>query len=222
MNEETMQLLKGTLLDAAINFAKSYFASPIQGNMQPESEAQDNAFSQREECSATPTDEWTQQENSESVSGYENASSFKKKLFNDIVGDLKENPPTASSLQELEVELAIRAVIIMGKSLIEVNKFAEIQETQRAAIYAETVQICKEMDVYRDLVLNYMDKAYDERRENFKQLFQVLDAARTSGNIEQMNTILQGIHKLAVSAPFKPLTANDLKKAIDKKEEWYF
>lgn len=62
--------------------------------------------------------------------------------------------------------------------------------------------------VQRDFLLTALDKTFDERRENFRRLFDNLDAALISESDDagaQVSEILGAITELAQTSPFKDL-----------------
>ena len=70
----------------------------------------------------------------------------------------------------------------------------------------------------------YLDRSFDERAENFRALFSVVDKAIASGNNEQLALTLNSITEIAKSSPFKEL-ANlaSVRAALDDPDhEWTF
>ena len=70
----------------------------------------------------------------------------------------------------------------------------------------------------------YLDRSFDERAENFRALFAVVDNAIASGNNEQLALTLSSITEIAKSSPFKDL-ANlaSVRAALDNPDhEWTF
>jgi hypothetical protein len=62
--------------------------------------------------------------------------------------------------------------------------------------------------VQRDFLLTALDKTFDERRENFRRLFDQLDAALGSDREDapaQVSDLLGAITELAKTSPFKDL-----------------
>jgi hypothetical protein len=84
-------------------------------------------------------------------------------------------------------------------------QIAEIEKTQRREIEAnEKVAIAK-IHAQRDLLMAYLDRSFDERAENFRSLFKVVDQAIANGNNEQLAIALNSIVEIAKSSPFKDL-----------------
>ncbi len=84
---------------------------------------------------------------------------------------------------------------------------AEVQRAkiERAEIAAwEQVQTDK-IRAQRDVLLKALDLSFDERRENFRRLFDGLDAAMEAGDAAQAASFLESITDLAKTSPFKDL-----------------
>ena len=67
--------------------------------------------------------------------------------------------------------------------------------------------------VQRDFLLTALDRTFDERAENFRRLFDNLDAALTSDRDDagaQVSEILAAITDLAQTSPFKDLKSPSL------------
>ncbi len=77
--------------------------------------------------------------------------------------------------------------------------------TDRASIASwEHVQVEK-IDAQRSVLLKALDLTFDERRENFRRLFDGLDAAMASHDAGQAALCLESITELAKESPFKEL-----------------
>lgn len=78
-------------------------------------------------------------------------------------------------------------------------------ETERAAIAAwENAQI-ERIQAQRAVLLKALELTFDERRENFRRLFDGLDSAISSGDTSQVASFLESITDLAKESPFKEL-----------------
>jgi len=106
----------------------------------------------------------------------------------------------------------------------EVKKFREVQETKRAAIEAERQTVISKIRAQRELLIKYLDKTFDERKENFNKLFDVIDDALVKDNIQQLSMGLNSFNELAKSSPFKDLAnIEQVGKALeDRNHEWDF
>jgi len=78
-------------------------------------------------------------------------------------------------------------------------------ETERTAIASwRDVQVGK-IQAQRDVLLKALDLTFDERRENFRRLFDGLDSAMAAGDTAQTAAVLESITDLAKTSPFKEL-----------------
>ena len=78
-------------------------------------------------------------------------------------------------------------------------------DRDRAAISAwRDVQV-GQIQAQRDVLLKALDLTFDERRENFRRLFDGLDAAMAAGDTAQTAAVLESITDLAKTSPFKEL-----------------
>lgn len=106
----------------------------------------------------------------------------------------------------------------------EYKIIAEQEQTKRREIEAwEKVTIAK-INAQRDLLMAYLNRSFDERAENFRHLFCVVDRAIAADNNDQLALALHSITELAKSSPFKEL-ANlaSVRAALDDpNHEWEF
>jgi hypothetical protein len=87
-------------------------------------------------------------------------------------------------------------------------KTTKLQEqTKRRQIDAWEAASLESIRAKRDILLKYLDRSFDERRENFQRLFVSLDKALESSRTDQIAPILQGIVLLAQESPFKQLSS---------------
>ena len=114
-----------------------------------------------------------------------------------------------------------RAVFVAQKLGANVNPFQVLQtmleaadgwvtevqraKADRAEIAAwEHVQTDK-IRAQQEVLLKALDLTFDERRENFRCLFDGLDTAMASGDAAQAASFLESITDLAKTSPFKEL-----------------
>ncbi|MDM9380561.1 hypothetical protein QUB80_07560 [Chlorogloeopsis sp. ULAP01] len=103
-------------------------------------------------------------------------------------------------------------------------KIAEQEQTKRREIEAWEKEIITRINAQQELLMAYLDRSFDERAENFRALFAVVDSAIASGNNEQLALTLNSITEMAKSSPFKEL-ANlaSVRAALDDpNHEWTF
>ena len=89
--------------------------------------------------------------------------------------------------------------------------------TERAEIASrENIELSR-IRAQKDVLLTALDLTFDERRTNFRRLFEALDAALSSADTARTAVILQSITDLAKESPFKDLAnleivVSDLKR----------
>jgi len=106
----------------------------------------------------------------------------------------------------------------------EYKIIAEQEQTKRREIDAWEKEAITKINAQRNLLMEYLDRSFDERAENFRALFAVVDSAIASGNNEQLALTLNTITEIAQSSPFKEI-ANlaSVRAALDDpNHEWTF
>ncbi|AVH71386.1 hypothetical protein [Nostoc sp. 'Lobaria pulmonaria (5183) cyanobiont'] len=112
----------------------------------------------------------------------------------------------------------------MVSAYTEYKMIAEQEKTKRRGIEAWEKETITKINAQRELLIAYLDRSFDERAENFRALFAVVDNAIASGNNEQLALTLNSITEIAKSSPFKDL-ANlaSVRAALDDPDhEWTF
>lgn len=106
----------------------------------------------------------------------------------------------------------------------EYKKIAEEEKTKRAAISAWEKTRLAEIKAQRDFLIGYLEKSFDERKDNFQQLFKLVDQAIENNDNQQLALSLDAIVKLAQSSPFKDLANLDnvMDKLADSNTVWEF
>ncbi|MEH2205576.1 MAG: hypothetical protein V7K53_16095 [Nostoc sp.] len=112
----------------------------------------------------------------------------------------------------------------MVSAYTEYKIITEQEKTKRREIEAWEKETIITINAQRELLMAYLDRSFDERAENFRALFAVVDNAIASGNNEQLALTLNSITEIAKSSPFKDL-ANlaSVRAALnDPDREWKF
>ena len=118
----------------------------------------------------------------------------------------------------------INAIGVLTSSVIDAYKFSEVQETKRTVIAMQRDIALARIEAQKDIMLDYMEKSFDERKENFKEFFKVVDDALEKDNMQQLAIGLESIITLAQSSPFKDLrTIEETTAALNNPDhEWDF
>ena len=104
------------------------------------------------------------------------------------------------------------------------KQISEAEKTKRQQIKSwEKVNI-ERIRAQRDILMRYLDQSFDERKENFKRLFNILDQCIEQGNTESLALTLKSVIDLAKSSPFKDLESGENVRALlqDPNREFEF
>ena len=112
----------------------------------------------------------------------------------------------------------------MVSAYTEYLTIAEQEKTKRRDIEAWEKEAITRINAQRDLVITYLDRSFDERAENFRALFGVVDNALSEGDNEQLALALNSITEIAKSSPFKDLAnLSNVRAALnDPNHVWEF
>lgn len=147
-------------------------------------------------------------------SEYEDGDAFVADLQKSLQAVVKNPSP----------EMMLPLVLELTKQMGRVVKFSAVQETKRNEITTKRDILIAHIEKEKAFLLDYLEKSFDERKENFAKLFSMADQALASQNNERLALILNSINFIAAESPFKALLSiNDTKKALeDKKHTWDF
>ena len=121
-------------------------------------------------------------------------------------------------------EQVIDAVVDLVGMAGEVRKFEEVQVTKRVGIAAERDVALANIRAKQALLQDYLNRSFDERADNFAELFKVVDYALETDNMNALAMGLESVLKLATTSPFKDLrTVEETAAALsDPEHEWDF
>lgn len=120
----------------------------------------------------------------------------------ELIEKTKDNLSGRSLGSPAEVLSTIKA---FTEAATDAVKFCEVQETKREEIRANRDARIKQLEAQRDIIMNYLDHSFDERKYLFEKQFKIVDHALMTGNSEELALSLQNINDLAKSSPFKAL-----------------
>lgn len=120
-----------------------------------------------------------------------------------------------------DVVSVVQDIVLMAG---EVRKFEEVQVTQRLGIAAERDVAIANIRAQREVLQDYLARSFDERADNFQRLFDVVDTALDTNNMQALAMGLDSVVKLAASSPFKDLRSVEETAAAltDPDHEWDF
>lgn len=101
---------------------------------------------------------------------------------------------------------------------------ADAHRTERARIEAESRAHLERVRAFRHVVVEYLDRAFDERKNNFDALFARLDLAMERGDPQVAVATLEAMVDIAKHSPLQDLAdAGRFQRAIeDKDTDWRF
>ena len=106
----------------------------------------------------------------------------------------------------------------------EYQRVVQEEHTKRRKIAAWEKVAVAAIEQRRDVMMQFLDRSFDERAENFRQFFALADQAIASGSNDQLTAVLTSIVELAKTSPFNDLA--DLAKveaALDDPDQtWEF
>ncbi|BAY97256.1 hypothetical protein NIES37_11940 [Tolypothrix tenuis PCC 7101] len=128
------------------------------------------------------------------------------------------------SLQKIALLNPVECIQQIVSAYAEYKIVAQQEKTKRHKIDAWEKASITKINAQRDLLMAYLDRSFDERAENFRALFAVVDSAIASGNNEQLALTLNTITEIAKSSPFKDLAnLTNVRAALnDPNHEWTF
>jgi hypothetical protein len=137
---------------------------------------------------------------------------------------MNEVPDITSMVKKGSAASQTAQVVNLGQVLSQMVDAADqwvkvIQEesTRREEIRAWESTERERIVAQRDVLLRGLELTHDERRENFRRLFDNLDVAMSSDDATTAASLLDSITELAKSSPFKDLgnvefVVNELKQ----------
>lgn len=96
---------------------------------------------------------------------------------------------------------------ILVEAYRECATVTEQETTKRREIEAKEKTVLTELKYRRELFMTYLERSFDERKENFQNLFKTLDKAIDTNSSEVFLHTLNSITELAKSSPFKDLAS---------------
>jgi hypothetical protein len=130
----------------------------------------------------------------------------------------------------LRLEMALAAVNLVEQTAGVIQICAECaqeiarQRTEQVRISAVAVTQIELIRSRRAILTDLLDRAFAERKENFKSLFERLDEATARGDLEGSQQVLDTIVNLAKTSPFQALrdAATAHQALLDKNTMWEF
>jgi NADPH-dependent glutamate synthase beta subunit-like oxidoreductase len=110
------------------------------------------------------------------------------------------------------------------KTAVDAVREIAVQKTEQERIRHSMQTDTEYIHTACDVLLQYLERSFDERRANFDTLFTRLDTAMAQGSPDGVERTLDAVVKLAQSSPVRVLVnVAKAKEALqDKNREWEF
>lgn len=110
------------------------------------------------------------------------------------------------------------------RSVAECVRDIEKARTEQVRLREDARVEVERVHAMRDVLMKHLDRSFDERQENFRQLFARLDGAIAANNVQLAAVVLDSVVKLADASPFKALQDVAATRAAlhAKDKEWQF
>jgi len=99
----------------------------------------------------------------------------------------------------------ISSIKEVGNKYYELQIVREQEQTKRAQIQKDKEVTLNKINTLREMFMTYMNRSFDERKDNFDKFFKIVDDAIEKNNMQELQMGLQSINQLAAQSPFKPI-----------------
>lgn len=134
----------------------------------------------------------------------------------------KKRPTKLAKAAPPMLQIPLEGLIEGIKHVATCLKEIAEQKTEQARIEADARKEVERVQAVRDVLMDYLDRSFDERRHNFAELFSRLDKALEADNVQAVAATLDAIVKIADSSPFKALRDIQATQKVlkEKSKEW--
>jgi len=121
-----------------------------------------------------------------------------------------KNIPPIKAAEALE---GFKAIVEASK---ENQRVTAEEKTKREFIQAQKEVYIEEIRTKKEILLNYFDNVFRERREIYQGFFEILDKGIETGNMELIQSSANAIVTLALDSPLKDLQKFQMNNTIGK------
>ena len=119
--------------------------------------------------------------------------------------DNNNDKPKKLEKKQLDPEQALNTLMDLYNRYAALEECRESNRTERERIQAEKEKALAQIAATKDVLMNYLNRSFDERAAIFKKDFECIDAAIANNNIEALAIMVNSVSTLAAQSPFKPL-----------------
>jgi len=137
---------------------------------------------------------------------------------------LKSGAKVVKNTSSTQVVSTIDSFVKLIEAYKENHKVTEEQETIRRNIEAQKEVTIEEIRAKKELMLNYFDNIFKERKETYKNFFEMIDKGIETGNMELVQMGTNSIVHIVTASPLKELgdfrNSNKLGEKVEKIENF--
>ena len=135
----------------------------------------------------------------------------------DKIHEARVVKPTKGSIQGPDGFAALNEIVKAARECVVVHS---VERSKRKKIEAYEVTEVARIKAAENLLRDYFEQVFAERRSNFGELFIRLDQAMEQGNGEVINAALRGIVDVARSSPLAGLgDLSQIRVALDDPDQ---
>ena len=120
----------------------------------------------------------------------------------------------AKKIPHMKAAEALEGLKALIEASKENHKITEIEKTKREYISAQKEIYIEEIRTKKEILLNYFDNIFKERKELYQSFFEKLDKGIETGNLELINSAANAIVAIALDSPLKDLERFQLNNSI--------
>lgn len=110
----------------------------------------------------------------------------------------------------------VEALREISSAITEYGRIRETERTNRREIKALERTCIEKIRTQRELLIKYFDLSFDERQENFRRIFDMLDTCVSQGQLDAMAQLLSIVVDLANYSPLEtPAVSSGIKKLLE-------
>jgi len=163
---------------------------------------------QKTSSSFVPSEERSVVSSSDRVPAYVHDGMTEKEdqeFINNLTNDIGSALMTVKKTGKIGPAQMVEMTKLFIDKSAEVAKFCEVQKTKRVQIRSQAQVAIHQIDAIRDVLKDYLERSFDERRKIFDKEFEVVDKCLANGDTQALAVTLNSITALAQSSPFKAL-----------------
>ena len=116
-----------------------------------------------------------------------------------------KNPENAGGEKKLDPQQALNTLNDLYNRYATLEEVREANRTERERIKANKKVALAQIEATKAVLMEYLNRSFDERATIFKKNFEAIDTAIANNNMEALALMVQSVNALAAQSPFKAL-----------------